>query len=224
MNCCWILNRSSAARPAWYAAAWTFAVCCSHRAVSLACCLLEKYTTPGRFNVVTNCCSRSCFSASSATYSTSKNILGRSTDSVTTCGVHRSCLAISCRVCCPAVAVKTSVNGCPSRSRMAPNSRYSGRKSGPHCTIQWASSITNKLSVNCCTRASIVGWANISGDKNKNWIWSSWRKICWRSVKLVCEVIAATRLNPLIRIRSTWSFINDNKGDTTNTHPGWRYP
>ena len=70
---------------------------------------------------------------------------GRSKPCTKTSGARPNSLPrMSARVAASAVAVNATVCTPPSAARAAPSARYSGRKSCPHCEMQWASSTASK--------------------------------------------------------------------------------
>ena len=75
--------------------------------------------------------------------STDNRMLGRSKPATKVSAVPAKSLSpISFRVTSSAVAVNAANGTAGKSSRKRASSAYSGRKDGPHCAMQWASSIT----------------------------------------------------------------------------------
>jgi hypothetical protein len=71
---------------------------------------------------------------------------------------------MSVRVAASAVAVSASAWTPPRRRRTSPSSRYSGRKSCPHCETQCASSIASRLIPERASHSAVAELASRSGE------------------------------------------------------------
>ena len=96
--------------------------------------------------------------------STASLMLGRSKPS-TNCSARppNSLSTMSFRVTSSAVAVSAAIGTPAKRSRSRQRSSYSGRKAGPHCEMQWASSMAKSLTGRRASASSMRSVISRSG-------------------------------------------------------------
>ena len=96
--------------------------------------------------------------------STVRRMLGRSKPS-TNCATSppNSCSTMSARVTSSAVAVSATMGVPGNRSRKQQRSAYSGRKAGPHCEMQCASSMAKRRTGNRASASSMRSVISRSG-------------------------------------------------------------
>ena len=134
--------------------------------------------------------------------------------------LSKSCSAMSARVTASAVAVRATMGTRGRIVRSVESPWYSGRKAGPHCEMQWASSTAIKLTSSLAKALSIRSVMRRSGARYSSLVWPV---VTRRQTSTFCSrswpELMASAPTPARRSACTWSCMSAIRGDTTIVRP-----